>query len=386
MSAKGDLMKAARKALEDRGDRTRYDFMPAKGAELEAIVNGGAVPETWENGMPSQPRRLVNTGTAQESKAPGTVPGGAAAFGAFGEILVGIAKEAVDEALKGLDLTIDEEAIKAAVREHLKMLPVQKIQVGDGEAKAVVGQHEAFSKVAAYVAKGFWVYLYGPSGTGKSHMAIEIARFLGYTEECGGKAFYPVSLGPTTTEGRIFGYQSQIDGRWYAGPLYHAAKHGGLVLLDEADNTDPMVLTLLNSLLSNRIYGFANGETVTVHPDFRVIFTANTAGLGGNRQYKREALDAATLKRFLRLFVGYDEKLEKTICDGFQNGAATYAYFSKLRAALTDLSAEDNFVATRDFETAARLHADGTPLSEAAEMLVLAGLSEQKKAQVYGRL
>jgi MoxR-like ATPase len=53
---------------------------------------------------------------------------------------------------------------------------------------------------------------------------------------------------------------------------------------------------------------------VDAHPDFHLIATGNTYGSGGNRQYVgRQALDAATLDRFVVIDVPVDEQLEQRI-------------------------------------------------------------------------
>jgi cobaltochelatase CobS len=58
---------------------------------------------------------------------------------------------------------------------------------------------------------------------------------------------------------------------------------------------------------------FADGM-VTAHPDFRLVATGNTYGTGGDRQYVgRQALDAATLDRFVTIDVPVDEQLEERV-------------------------------------------------------------------------
>ena len=58
---------------------------------------------------------------------------------------------------------------------------------------------------------------------------------------------------------------------------------------------------------------FADGM-VDAHRDFRVVATANTYGTGGDRHYVgRQALDGATLDRFLVLEVPVDEELERQL-------------------------------------------------------------------------
>jgi cobaltochelatase CobS len=66
------------------------------------------------------------------------------------------------------------------------------------------------------------------------------------------------------------------------GPLVTAMKEGRWVIMDEMDFASPGVMTLLNGI-SSTTKNFLNqevagGEVVTVHPDFRLMGTANTIG------------------------------------------------------------------------------------------------------------
>ena len=61
-------------------------------------------------------------------------------------------------------------------------------------------------------------------------------------------------------------------------------------------------------------YTFANGETVTAHPNFRIIAAGNTWGDGSTLvNNAREKLDEATMNRFTTYEITYDEKLEREI-------------------------------------------------------------------------
>ena len=87
----------------------------------------------------------------------------------------------------------------------------------------------------------------------------------------------------------------------------------GVFILDEIDNGNANVLSVLNSALANGSCAFADGM-VAKHKDFILIATANTFGNGANAQYVgRNQLDSATLDRFVTIEWNYDEALEMAI-------------------------------------------------------------------------
>lgn len=165
--------------------------------------------------------------------------------------------------------------------------------------------HEVLPDVILVLNARCHALLVGPAGTGKSTIAQQAARALGLE-------FHALSLGPTTPMSKIFGYYD-AHGHYHDTPFRRAFEHGGLMLLDELDSGHPGLLSELNQALSLGVCAFAD-DMVTAHPDFRVIATANTYGTGPDRQYTgRQALDAATLDRFVILDVPVDEALEERL-------------------------------------------------------------------------
>jgi cobaltochelatase CobS len=150
--------------------------------------------------------------------------------------------------------------------------------------------------------------LVGPAGTGKSFIARQLSEYLEipYGET-------PMSPGATRGDllGRhtIGGFISAEFSMIYAG--------GGIFNFEEIDASDSSLLIVLNNALAgNHLYNSANGEVFEKSPDFIAVSTANTFGLGANRDYTaRERLDAATIDRWRmgRIFVDMDEKIEEKI-------------------------------------------------------------------------
>ncbi|MER5217838.1 AAA family ATPase [Streptomyces sp. NPDC002838] len=232
---------------------------------------------------------------------------------AQGEFKKALAKAWTDlsEAREQVKGTVGRFARDEAVRAVLetvaeKVPPVVEVRVADADPVRVTGHtHAVLPDVLLALGAGCHVLLVGPAGTGKSMMAQQAA-------EAFAQEFHALSLGPTTPMSKIFGYYD-AHGTYHGTPFRSAFEHGGLMLLDELDSGHPGLLAELNQALSIRSCAFADGM-VAAHPEFRLIATANTYGTGGDRQYVgRQALDAATLDRFVVIDVPVDEDLEERL-------------------------------------------------------------------------
>ncbi|MFK0249317.1 AAA family ATPase [Amycolatopsis azurea] len=181
-----------------------------------------------------------------------------------------------------------------------------EVTLGDAEPIEVSGDtHTVLPDVLLALKAGCHVFLVGPAGTGKSKMAQQ-------TAEAFGIPFQALSLGPTTPMSKVFGYYD-AHGKYHDTPFRRAFEHGGVMLLDELDAGHPGLLAELNQALALRVCAFADG-IVTAHPDFRLVATGNTYGFGGDRQFVgRQALDGATLDRFVVIDVPVDTDLEQRL-------------------------------------------------------------------------
>lgn len=167
-------------------------------------------------------------------------------------------------------------------------------------------RHTIYADTYCYLRNGSNVCLYGPSGTGKTHLASQLAEGLGL----------PLYVGQGNLDADKFdllGFRSQYSGEYIPSAFYEAAKHGGLYFLDEFDLYTDAFRAPLNGALSNGIASFPNGETVTLHKDFRCLVAMNTAGFGASGGYQRESIDRATRDRFIYLHMDYDNELELAI-------------------------------------------------------------------------
>lgn len=172
--------------------------------------------------------------------------------------------------------------------------------------------HKVLPDVITIVQAGLPLWLQGPPGTSKSTLVEQTATALGL-------GFYPLSCHEMMTRSDLFGYVDAV-GQEHRTPLWDAFENGGICLLDEVDNGNPNLLAALNSALSNGHCVFGSGTIVNKHPDFRVVATANTAGLGPEHGYiGRNGVDLATRDRFVTVAVPIDHALEDVLAALFTN-------------------------------------------------------------------
>lgn len=168
--------------------------------------------------------------------------------------------------------------------------------------------HSVLPDLIMAVRAGLAVWLQGPPGTSKSTLAEQAAKGLDMD-------YYYVSCHEFMTRSDLFGF-TDANGTDHRTPLWEAFENGGLLLLDEIDNGNPNLLAALNSALSNGHCVFGSGTMVERHPDFRVVATANTAGLGPEHGYiGRNGVDLATRDRFVTFQVPIDDALEVALAE-----------------------------------------------------------------------
>lgn len=150
------------------------------------------------------------------------------------------------------------------------------------------------------------VALIGEAGSGKTFGAEQCANALGLR-------FLPMSFHAKMTATDIKGY-CDANGNYVPSILYDAFKHGGVLCLDEFDRSNTEVTVSLNNMLAGSKYMFPNNETVTKHPDFRVIACQNTTGSGSSKTYASASRqDASTLNRFVKIEWNVCENMERQV-------------------------------------------------------------------------
>lgn len=165
--------------------------------------------------------------------------------------------------------------------------------------------HYKFPDVLKCVQVGLPVFMTGDAGSGKTTIAEQCAKVLGLS-------YYCMSVCIQTSETAFLGYKNATGA--YVPTLFREAyENGGVFLVDEIDNGNPNVISVLNAALSNDVCAFPNGM-VHKHPNFRLMASGNTIGRGADRKYVgRLEMDLATLDRFCVITVDYDHKIESSI-------------------------------------------------------------------------
>lgn len=165
-----------------------------------------------------------------------------------------------------------------------------------------------FENILHLVAAHENVYLYGPAGSGKNTIAEQIAEALGV------EFYYQNTL---VTKFDVSGYKN-AQGEYEETPFYKAWKNGGLFFADELDNSTAEAIIALNAALANGYYTFPNsGEKVAKHPGFYCIAAGNTNGQGATEEYcGRYQMDESSRDRFAFIKIGYNAKIEESICGG----------------------------------------------------------------------
>ena len=240
--------------------------------------------------------------------------------------------------------------------------------------------HYAFDRIATIMKADEYPFLVGPAGSGKTTIGEQIA------EEFGLDFYYS---GAVESAFQLKGFKD-AQGNINKTAFIHAYENGGVFLQDEMDASDATALVALNAAISNRILDMPDGTMLKMHPKFKLIAAANTAGRGATMKYTgRNPLDSATLDRYTQVMVDYDPDLERHIAMKL-NGEDALPMLSlvhQARAAAREVHLDENFeFSTRALVKGVKFMKAGMSIEEAFMQGTMDKLDEGSINQIMGSI
>jgi cobaltochelatase CobS len=272
-----------------------YEFVP-QGQQTPPAPIPAPVPLPPIGDVPNKAFDLATAITMAVRAAVEAVPQGTDA--------ASVAKIAASTAAPMLKAVKDElcERIDKHLRPHVIEITV------DGKHHKFEGRtHVKFDDIVRIITsrvqgRRLHAWLVGPSGSGKSYLAMQCATALKLP-------FY--STGAIQSKYDLIGFVSPTGNeQTLRTPFREAFENGGVFSWDDCDASDPRAFVSFNEALSNGRFAFPD-KCIEQHSDFVAVASANTWGNGATADYVgRNKIDAATLSRFVRIEVDYDEGME----------------------------------------------------------------------------
>lgn len=287
------------------------------------------------------------------------------------------AAEAIAALINALSVkqpSVDPETVRQMVAEAIKAERVKPavIEIRTGDAVQTVDgtQHARFADVVRIIntrvqGRRLHVWLVGPSGSGKSYLAASCAKASKLT-------YYSTSAIQSKYD--LIGFISPTGAEHtLRTPFREAFENGGIFAWDDIDASDPRAFVAFNEALANGRFPFPD-KMVEQHTDFVCIASANTWGNGATADYVgRNKIDGATLSRFVRVCVDYDEALERDLVG--EQGREWAEFVQSVRKAVSTEGIKVLVTPRHTLQGAALLQA-GFKRKEVEAMTVFAGLDD----------
>jgi cobaltochelatase CobS len=291
----------------------------------------------------------------------------------------------VDSAFDGLKANTEALDMLAGRVSELASAQAQRVTLTIKTADEVKGKiegehtHPMFEKVLRLVSAGLNVMMVGPAGSGKTHLAEQVARALN-------RKFGSISFTSGASEAQMVGWllPTGEGGRFeYAPSQFVELYEGGesLFLMDEMDRGDANMLMIGNSALANDYLNVPqrrHAPTVRRGKNAGVIAAVNTHGTGQSYVYAAaNVLDGATLDRFYCVAIDYDAAFEAALVgktaasvkwvadasDAAADCAALHEWVGRVRAGV-ERSKLNRVVSTRMLQKGMAARRAGVPLAE----------------------
>lgn len=206
-------------------------------------------------------------------------------------------------------LKMEKEKIKS---EYL--VPEIKNWVETDSVKKIKG------RVKNWLSLNHPVHIIGPTGCGKTMLALQVAKELGRplvwingdesvttTDLIGGYSQIEVNSIRDKYIHNVFKDKEILKAEWIDNPLTLACKYGYTLVYNEFSRSKAVANNVLLSIFSEGILElptqFGEERYVKVHPDFRAIFTSNSIEYAGTHRAQDALLD-----RMVGIFMDYYDK------------------------------------------------------------------------------
>ncbi len=173
-------------------------------------------------------------------------------------------------------------------------------------------------RALSYIKAGFPVHFRGPSGTGKTTLALHLANKIAQpvviihgdeeftsSDLVGKEHGYQYKKVLDRFVWRVTKYEENMTKQWVDNRLTLACKNGFILIYDEFTRSRPEANNVLLSVLQERMMNLpvsqGDGPYLKVHPKFKAIFTSNPeeyAGVHRSQDALRDRMVTMDLDHF----------------------------------------------------------------------------------------